>query len=228
MPAAAAKKKSKALVKWKPRERAIKGRTIPTAKDRERYFRYSAKGLSIEEIAAQDLCTVEYAQASIDIYERYKQSVSDEMVVMRINETVIGQMGGVNRVIGEGLKANKVVHVNKETGAVTERPDHAVRLKTVETVRGLVETVRPKVPGLQLNQQFNNGIPGQSIGSGMSFEAVLRKKREQKGLANEQSAEVVEAELTHEEEIAKEFADFGGDEDEEEAGEEEAEVASTP
>ena len=28
------------------------------------------------------------------------------------------------------------------------------------------------------------------------------------------TAEVVEAELTHEEEIAKEFADFGGDEDE--------------
>jgi hypothetical protein len=112
------------------------------------------------------------------------------------------------------MKAEKVIFVDKETGKVKTHPDTAMRLKTVEQVRGMMETVQPKTPALQLNQQFNaGGIAGGGFGPGMSFEQILRKKREQIGLANEQEIEEAEV-VSAEDEIADEFKDFGEDEEE--------------
>jgi hypothetical protein len=87
-------------------------------------------------------------------------------------------------------------------------------LKVVSEVRALIETAKPKTPAVQLNQQFNNGLTGgNGYGPGMSFERMLRAKREQAGLANDQEIETIDG-VTQEDELADEFAEFGGDEGE--------------
>jgi len=173
------------------------------------------KGISVEEIASMEGVAPTTVQGSIDCMEHYKFSMQNEMLHMKVIETALEQMDGVKVVFRESMKAKKVVHVNAETGKVTEVADTAMRLKAVETLRGFMETVQPKGPGIQLNQQFNNGAAGAGISSGMSFEAVLRKKREERGMVNGQGINESGVEESVEDSVAREFAEFGGDEEDE-------------
>ncbi len=196
---------------------AVKPR--PSEADRVRWVMFKAHGKPIEEIAELTHTTAIAVQKSINEMENYQSYYSISALETKTIETVMNQMDGVGKVFNDGLKANKSISIGGgKTKSVT---DWSTRLKTAETIKSLMETVRPKGPGIQFNQQINTADSGTTFASGMSFEAMLRKKREQYGLANYQEVETVEAEVSHEDAVDAEFAEFGGDEDDE--GESDAE-----
>lgn len=192
----------------------------PSDTDLQIWFRYEILHESLEQIAAQKNKPITQIQNSIDFIQEWKFRNRLSVVESYAMSTIIKNMDGVDKAWQRGLVAEKVIHVDRDTGEVTKMPDVGMQLKAVESIKGFAETFQPKAPGLQLNQQFNGQSGGVSMSSGMSFEAVLRKKREQRGLANEQEIEM-EAEVTPEDDLADEFEDFGGtDGDDEEDGEE--------
>ena len=198
-------------------------RLVLNEKDRRRWWLHVGKGLSVEEIANLEKVAPTTVQGSIDCMEMYKFSMQNEMLNMKVVETALQQMDSVGVVLQESMKAKKVVHVNAETGKIQEVADTAMRLKAVETVRSFIETIQPKGPGIQLNQQFNNGAAGAGISSGMSFEAVLRKKREERGMINGQGINESGVEESVEDSVSREFAEFGGDEEDEDDEDEDGE-----
>ena len=218
MPAAARKsrKKPSSLAIYVPELAGKKPakKPNPSEVDRVRWVMHKAHGKPVEEIAELTHCTPIAVQRSIAEMENYQHYFSISALETKTIETVMNRMDGVGKVFDEGLKAQKVMSLGGgKTESVT---DWSTRLKTVETIKNLVETVRPRGPGIQFNQQINATNPAGQLTSGMSFEALLRKKREQYGLANEQEIETVDAEVSHEESVESEFAEFGGDDDGEE------------
>jgi len=195
----------------------------PGPTDLKRWYLMEVDGLSVDQIAAKQGRKPFEVQASIDYIKEWEFRNSMRMLNAKTVSVAMNNLDGVDRVFGQGLKADKVIFVNKETGAVKKAPDIATRLKTVESIRSFIETVQPKAPGLQLNQQFVGGQVAGGYGSAVSFESILRKKREARGLINSQDAEIIHAEMTHEEQIADEFKDFGGSGDDEDDDEDEDE-----
>ncbi len=214
--------KSMALVPI-PRETGKRGRPAPGVADRKRWVMFKVHGKPVEEIANICHCSPIAVQESIDYMEQYRLYYSNDLLETKIRETAMERMDAVGTVFDGGLKANK--SVQQRDGRSKSMPDWGTRLKTVETMKSLIESVQPKAAGIQLNQQFNNGQGGPGFGPGLSFEAMLRKKREAAGMANDQEVDIIDAEVSQEDEIEDEFADFGGsgDEDEDEEGDERAE-----
>lgn len=192
----------------------------PGPTDLKRWYMVECEGLSVEKIAAIQGRKVFEVQASIDYIKEWEFRNSMRMLNAKTISVAMNNLDGVNRVFGQGLKAEKVIFVNKETGKVKTAPDIATRLKTAESIRSFIETVQPKAPAVQFNQQVNGGQVSGGYGSAVSFESILRKKREQRGLINAQDAEIIHEEMTQEEQIADEFKDLGGDDDEDEDDEE--------
>jgi hypothetical protein len=204
-------------VRRPPKEKKqIAKRTMPNpaGRDLHRWFKYEGMGMTVDQIAQEEGSNVLTVQSSIDYMKEYKFRNQTSILEAKAVSVCMDQMDGMGEVLKRGMKAEKVIYVNKETGEAKTAPDIAMQLKAVDRVQSLIEKVQPKTPLLQSNTQVNFGIGGNGSGSGMSFEAVLRKKRGEKGLANEQEVEAIEAELTHEESVAKEFEDFGGDDEE--------------
>jgi hypothetical protein len=208
-PKRSTKPKSLAEIR-KPGHRGVPS---PGHTDLHRWFQAEGLGMSVEQIAAKEKRKTWQVQASLDYVKEWKARNRVDMIETKFVEVAFAQMDEVSKALSEGLKAEKVIHVDRATGEVKQVPDIAMRLKTVDKVRNLVETAQPKTPGLQLNQQFNAGLTINGSPAGNSFEAILRKKREARGLLNAQSEEAIEAEMTHAEAVADEFKDLGGDDD---------------
>ena len=202
--------------------------TKPTPADKRRWFLVEGNQKTVEQVAVEEGVSPLVVQTSIDRIRSWMFRNQLPVLTVSMVETLLDQIGGMSKVFQQGMKAEKVIFVDKETGKVKKAPDTAMRLKTITEIRGLMETVQPRTPLVQTNQQFINGVPGgeNRYGPSMSFEAILRKKRGEVGLANEQ--EIAEAEIvTAEDELANEFKDFGGDEDDEEGEEDEDEDESS-
>jgi hypothetical protein len=158
-------------------------------------------------------------QESLATVDEYRSYVSSDVVEMKVNEIALDLLEDSRDVLRGALKADKVIHVFKN-GKVKKEADHLMRLKAHDRVRLLLETTRPKVPGIQLNQQINNNQNGDHVApDGMSFEARLRRIREKRGLKDE--ADIIEMEVDDNEEqsVEDELGDIGidldeGDEDE--------------
>jgi hypothetical protein len=181
---------------------------------------FEEDGKSVEEIAAIEKVNVVQIQESLDYIKEWRYNNRLSLLTPKVISVLMREVEGMGDVFHRGMKATKVVHINKDTGKIKTVPDIAMQLKTTGEMRALIESVSPKTPLLQNNTQINNGMPGHSFSNGMSFEALLRRKREQRGLANDQEVDVIDAPQTREEEIADEFAEFGGDEGEDEEGDE--------
>lgn len=226
MPAAA--KKTRALAIVKPQARG--GRRFmpsPGSADLRRWFMFDTLGMTEQAIAEKEKTNPLNVRDSIDYIKEWKFRNSTAMLDTKFVEVVMSQLDDVGKVYQRGMKAEKVVYVNQKTGKVKKMPDIAMQLKTAAEIRNAVDTIHPKGPLVQNNQQNNFGAAGGGgYGPGASFEAILRKKREEKGLLNSQDTEIMDAELTHEESVADEFKDFGGsgdddeDEDEDDEGDE--------
>src|SRR5580658_3379599 len=162
-------------------------------------------GKTMEQVAAEEKTTVMEVQRSINYVKEWQIGNSTALLQTKFIEIAMKRMESMGKVYDRGMKAEKVIFVNQKTGRVKKAPDIPMQLKTAEAVRGILETVQPKGPALQLNQQNNFGVPSSGgFGTTMSFEAILRKKREEKGLINSQDAEIIQAELTDAETIADE------------------------
>lgn len=210
------KSKSTALTTYRRLDLSRRYLPPPAGADLRRWFLYEGQGMSVIDIAAREGNTnPDIVQASIDYINEYKFRNQLSIVNAKFVQVAMEQLDDAGAAIKGAMKATKVIHVDRDTGKVKTAPDHAMRLKGVAETRAMIETMQPRTPGVMVNQQFNTAVAGYSGGGGMSFESVLRRKREMKGLANEQEVETVDAELTHDEQIADEFKDFGGDEDDE-------------
>jgi hypothetical protein len=188
----------------------------PNAKDMSYWYLHEQRGLAVDEIANLKGVKSFAVQASLDYVQEWKHRNNLQNVEAKLNFEIMKSLDGVGKVLQEGMKAEKVVHIDRVTGKMKKVADHAMRVKVVAEVRALIDTAKPRTPAVQLNQQFNNGSPGGGgYGPGVSFEAILRKKREARGLLNSQSDEAVGPELSHADSVAEEFKDFCGDEDEE-------------
>ena len=229
MPAAAKKKRgdgplkapipppgSALAVRSKSRVNRYRNLASPTEADLRRWFQIEGLQKTEAQLAAEEGVNPLTVKASIDRIKEWTFRNQLSVLNVKAVQVLMDQLDGVSTVFKDGMKAEKVIFVDKETGKVKTHPDTAMRLKTVEQVRGMMETVQPKTPLVQNNTQFNaGGIAGGGFGPGRSFEHILRKKREQIGLANEQEIEEAEV-VSAEDEIADEFKDFGGDEGEDE------------
>lgn len=199
MPAKAAKKpRSKAvtaLVKRKPRPRKFDPLAKPSPQD-ERRWTLAMTGSGAEEIAMAEGVAPETVERSLTLMRAYRYRNSNDVVQLRLNETVLAQMPAVGRTLTAGLKAKKIIPLGM--GKSKTVPDHAIQLKTVETIKGLHELAQPKVPLVQQNTQMNFGgqpSPGQ-VAAGLSFESRVRMLRERRGLTNgENEREYDEGEL---------------------------------
>lgn len=200
MPAKAAKKpRSKAvtaLVKRKPRPPKFDPLAKPTPQD-ERRWTLAMTGRGAEEIAIAEGVAPETVERSLILMRAYRYRNSNDVVQLRLNETVLAQMPAVGRTLTAGLKAKKIIPLGM--GKSKTVPDHAIQLKTVETIKGLHELAQPKVPLVQNNTQLNfpgQGQSGGQVAAGLSFESRVRMLRERRGLTNgENEREYDEGEL---------------------------------
>lgn len=205
---------------FKKRPPATRYMPSPSGADLRRWSQIEGMGMSADQVAAIEKTNILNVQASLDYIKEWKMRNSTAMLETKAVEVAMAQMDDIGKLYQRGMKAEKVLFVHPKTGKVKKGPDIAMQLKTAGEVRALIETVQPKGPALQVNQQFNNGVGGTAFGSSVSFEAILRKKREEHGLANSQDVQIIEGELSHEEQIADEFKDFGGTDDDEDDDEE--------
>lgn len=163
--------------------------------------------MSAEDIAARTNTTVAAVEKSIAAVEEYQAAQSNEMVDLAVNAVVLDAIPKVAKVFTGGMEAKKLDQAGNKV------PDHMIRLKTVETMKNFAELARPRVPGVQVNTQVNNH-PGDGSGGpgGSSFEARLRRIREQKGLDNGEGVDYEDAEVVNEEQsVEDELADIGLD-----------------
>jgi len=218
---AARKKKETSLSIINRLKAPRKAMPSPGDTDLRRWYMHDSLGLTEEQIAKRENTSVPIVQASLEYVKEWKFRNSSAFLDTKFIEIITDQLDDVALVYQRGMKATKVVHIDRETGKITSKPDMAMQLKTATEIRSAIETIHPKGPLIQNNQQNNFGSSGGGYGGGMSFEAILRKKREEKGLINSQEAQLIEAELTHEESIADEFKDFGGSGDDDDNEDEE-------
>ena len=183
--------------------------------------------MSVDEIATQTGCNLAQVQDSLQRYEMARAEVSNEEVDMAINQTVLKSMEATQKVFSEALRAKHVnVTYDKNNKKIKQTlPDHATRLKAVDTIKNLMDAVRPKGGGITVNAntQVNNGNGGIPVAPrSFDFEARLRDIRERKGLKNDGG--VIDGDFEEAEdkdELADELSEMGIeiDEDEEEDSE---------
>lgn len=164
---------------------------------------------------------------SIDVCREYRYQNSNENVALAINEQVLSLIPQVGQVFADGLGAVK--YLPQRNGRFKKVDDHAIRLKTIETMKSLQEVAQPKAPLVQNNTQFNNNVQGggAAFAPGMSFEARLRKMREAKGLSNDDSIAGVSenaADADQDQSVEDELSDIGVDLDDDEEEVEDGEV----
>ena len=208
------KKKSTALAKaCDDRKFNLSRRYMPApeGKDLTRWFMFEGQGMSVADIAAREGTTPAKVQSSLDYIKQYMFRNQLQVLNAKTVQVAMERLDDSNVALKGALKAKKVVHIDRATGKITQVEDHATRLKAVAENRAMIEMMQPRQPGAIINQQFNTAFSGTNgTGGGMSFESVLRRKRELKGIVNEQEVDTESAELSHEEQIAEEFEDFGG------------------
>ena len=166
----------------------------PDKKDRVRWY-LTRRGYSPDTIALEQGCKVQEVHASVQRVIAYQAEVSNEAVDMKVNEVVLRSLDRAGRVLESAMDAKNVkrVVVGNKVKKYAE-PDHATRLKAVETMKNLMESSRPKTPLISNtnNTQINNTRPTDSDGRPLSFEERIRRLREKNGEPETIEAEVVE------------------------------------
>ena len=132
--------------------------------------------------------TPEEVTAAVTAMEKWKAVNSMDIVVASMNEQALIAMEPVGITLAEAQAATRLVSpavVNPKTGEVMREaeyaPDYTTRIAATEAVARIVESVRDKGPGVQVNvggnQLHMNGSSG-----GRSFEERLRLQREARGM----------------------------------------------
>ena len=156
--------------------------------DRTRYLRWR-NGLSPEEQAARESKRVDTIQQSIERVRIHNEKFSAESAEVAVREMSMGLIDEVTATMREGLQAmtmRKEMVIGEDGTAKEEMryvQDMVVRLKTQAAIREWLQSVQPRQPAFQLNQQFNNGQAPALHGGTLSTESIIREIRQQRGLA---------------------------------------------
>ncbi len=109
-----------------------------------------------------------------------------EMVVASMNEQAMIAMEPVGRTLAQAQEAQRLVMpevVNPKTGEVMREavyaPDYGTQIAATEAVARIVESVKERGPGVQVNV---GGQHAHVNGGGRSFEERLRMQREKRGM----------------------------------------------
>jgi len=132
-------------------------------------------------------CTSEEVMAAVTAMEKWKAVNSRDIVEASMNEQVMIAIEPLGRTLVEAQMAKRLVApevIHPKTGEVLREavyvPDHATRIAATEAVAKVVESVKDRGPGVQVNvggnQLHMNG------GGGRSFEERLRMQREERGM----------------------------------------------
>src|SRR6185437_1422403 len=193
----------------------------PTRKDRDIWL-MKKRGWSDADLATRFKVGIDKVRLAIDRWELYRASFANDEIDLEINQMATRILPQAEKVFKEGMKATKTQVVHKGKKVISTRiADHATRIKTLDTFKNLLEAVRPKGVGVQVNTQINN--QGKEVNTaapkGFDFESRLRMIRADKGLSNEESIQEGDFEDADEQDaLTDELAEIGieiPDEDEE-------------
>lgn len=182
--------------------------TTLTDTDMSRWFDFRA-GTSAEEIAARENVKLETVMASLSRMRAHQERNSQASAETAVREMFLERLPQASGVFIEAMNATttqtrtEVVHeFNEETQRnewvdkeVTEQvPDHQLRLKAVDSLKALLQSVQPKTPMVQVDARsqtnFNNGLLGAGAASpesqqrAISFESIMRQRRLEMGLSD--------------------------------------------
>ncbi len=183
----------------------------PQKKDRDLWL-MKKRGWSDDELATRFGVSIDKVRQAVDRWELHRSGFANEEIDMAINQMAVSLLPKAQKVLEQGMLAQKTQTVHKGKKVITTRViDHSTRLKTLDSFKSLLEAVRPKGVGVQVNTQINNpsNQPAPTP-RGFDFESRLRLIRQEKGLTNDEGTldgEVVE--VDEQESLANEMSEIG-------------------
>lgn len=159
----------------------------PTKKDRDLWL-MKKRGWSDDELATRFKVSIDAVRKSIDRWELHRASFANEEIDMAINQMAVAILPKAQKVLADGMTAMKTEITTKGQKVIRTRViDHHVRIKTLDSFKSLLEAVRPKGVGVQVNTQINNPAnQPATTPKGFDFESRLRMIRQEKGLTNDE------------------------------------------
>lgn len=160
-----------------------------------RRWQESRRGISIQELAARENVKLSTIQKSIDKMESHSAATSQESVEMATRQLYLESLGDAGQAIAEAIAAMKTeqrVITNKDTGETEvveiQTADHATRMKAIDQLKGLLVSIQPKQPMMQMvndnRTQINNGQPAGHLGQvTLSSESIIRQIRAERGMS---------------------------------------------
>lgn len=142
-------------------------------------------GSAPEYIATLMNSTVDQVEQGRLAVERWKSANSPEIVQASLNEQAMIAMQPVGRTLKAAQSAKRMVRppvyddAGKQIAKPMYMPDHSTRIAATEAVARIVESVKDRGPGVQVN--VGNQVNFNGNGS-RSFEERIRIRREQLGM----------------------------------------------
>jgi hypothetical protein len=185
----------------------------PTRKDRDIWL-MKKRGWSDDQLATSFHVSVDKIRLAIDRWDLYRASFANEEIDLSINQMATALLPKAQKVLEDGMKATKTEErwVRGKRVIVSKVVDHTTRLKSFESFKNLIEAVRPKGVGVQVNTQINNPAKDQApaVPKGFDFESRLRMIRAEKGLSNDDTVEDADFEDGDESDVlSDELAEIG-------------------
>lgn len=166
----------------------------PHSLDAQRYALYRS-GMSLPEIAARENVKLSTVEKSIEKMKIERELYSKEAVDIAGRRVVLEAMPVAGQSLIEALTATRDRILSStdddgnDTTTVIQEADHALRLKALDGLNKLVESLKESVPLVSnsiTNQNLQQNAVGISQGGqALSFESLTRQLREEKGIALE-------------------------------------------
>ena len=186
----------------------------PSKEDRIRWHLFSGQRKSYDEIANLRKSKVTAVQSSVERVEAWRSLLSASEIGVELNAIVMEHIGAVSGALSESLTAEHVIKRTNDAGKeeiISRSPDHKTRHEAIDRVLKIADRNLPRGGGVNIAVQQNagGGVPAPGGERHLSFEELLRQRRQLKGLSN--GDEVQEAEFEDVDETAEEGED--GDEE---------------
>lgn len=147
--------------------------TKPTPKDRRRYAMIR-RGHSIEEVAGIEKVSVETINKSLLVMTMYQDAYSHESIEFATNEVFLSKLDAISTTLDEAMKAQRP----NQQGVM--EADHDMRLKAIQTAKSLLDSIRPKGGGVNVNVQQNNNVNPSNGPARGGFEGIVRRLEERR------------------------------------------------
>jgi hypothetical protein len=140
--------------------------------------------MSTQELAARENVKLSTIDKSIEKMKLHSARNSQESVELATRSLYLDNLPSAARVFEEGLHAmtteSRTIK-NPDTQEIEIVldlvPDHAMRLKTIESLQKLLASVQPRTPLIDARTQINNPQLASSSGGALSSESIIRQIR---------------------------------------------------